>query len=228
MARRGANLSFDGEKMSYDEFFNGFGYDSVMYIWDEVQQAKAIQFCLSGKAKEAYQSMRADDKNNIETMLKVLKEMEVKPGSHYLNIFNTRTMKPGEKLAKYFRESEVLLNKVIPGLQETFKEQLLKDKVMKSVAAANKLFLELVLDKKWNEIVAQFVKRGEYKSADEVNADGVAIKKFERRGGYNPTNDRKRFDGECFSYQKKGHRKSECRKRLADMRRKGESKDSSE
>ncbi|RNA20287.1 Transposon Ty3-G Gag-Pol poly [Brachionus plicatilis] len=105
-------LMFDG--MSFDEFFNAFGYDS---------------------------------------------EMAWKPASRYLNIFNSRTMKPGEKQAKYCRELEVLLNKAIPGLQEKFKEQLLKDKVIKSVAATKKLFLELVLDKKWNEIVAQCEKR---------------------------------------------------------------------
>ncbi|RNA13898.1 hypothetical protein BpHYR1_036576 [Brachionus plicatilis] len=208
MARKGAYQSFDGENMSYDEFFNAFGYDSVI-----------------GKAKEAYQSMRANDKNNIETIFKVLKEIAVKPASHYLNIFNTKTMKPGEKLAKYCRELEVLLNKAMPGLQQTFKEQLLKDKVIKSVAATNKLLLELVVDKKWNEIVAQCEKRGEHESADEVNADEVTINKFERRGSYDPKNDRKRFEGECFYCQKKGDRKSECRKRLADMRRKGESKD---
>lgn len=131
-------------------------------------------------------------------------------------------MKPGEKLINYCCELEVLLNKAMPGLQYTFKEQLLKGKVIKSVSATNKLFLEFVLNEKCNEIDAQCEKRNEYESADEVNADEVNINKL--TSGYNPTNDTNRFDGECFYCQKKDHRKSECRKRLADMRRKGESK----
>ncbi|RNA21722.1 hypothetical protein BpHYR1_020138 [Brachionus plicatilis] len=34
MARRSANLVFNGENMSYEEFYNAFGYDAAMYMWN--------------------------------------------------------------------------------------------------------------------------------------------------------------------------------------------------
>ncbi|RNA42950.1 hypothetical protein BpHYR1_007821, partial [Brachionus plicatilis] len=29
-----ANLVFNGENMSYEEFYNAFGYDAAMYMWN--------------------------------------------------------------------------------------------------------------------------------------------------------------------------------------------------
>ncbi len=108
MARRGANLVFDGENMLFDEFYNAFGYDAVMYMWDEAQQARAIMFCFAGKAKEKYQSLSIEAKNDIKEIFKALKEISVKPASHYLSMFNAKTMRPGEKLL------ELLLDRAMP------------------------------------------------------------------------------------------------------------------
>ena len=90
--------------------------------------------------------------------------MTVKPASHYLALFNARTMKPGEKSAKYCRELENLLDKAMPGLQLNFKEQLLKDKVLKSVPSSLKIFFELMIDQPWSKIVTQCEKKMEYET----------------------------------------------------------------
>ena len=158
MARKGSNIVYDGENISFKEFYNEFGYDASMYLWDEVQQARAIVFCLDGKALEAYNSLTQDEKRDIQQIFKKLKELCVKPASHYLNTFNTRTIKYGETIPAFCHIIEELIDKAMPGLQIGFRKQLSTDRLMKSVPSNTRNFIELVIDKEWKEIVKSMEK----------------------------------------------------------------------
>ena len=195
-------------------------------------------FCLAGKAKEKYQSLSIEAKNDIKEIFKALKEISVKPASHYLSMFNAKTMRPGEKSVKYCKELELLLDRAMPGLQENFKEQLLKDKVLKSVPSSLRIFFELMIDQPWNKIVSQCEKKMEYETSVDDEPEEMMINKFEQVPNFRRRDERyghkrfestnnkrfegthsKRFERTCNYCQKYGHKYHECRKRKFDMQR---------
>ena len=91
----------------------------------------------------------------------------------------------------------------MPGLKANFKEQLLKDKVIKSTISANKLFLEILMD----ELVAQCEKRTEPETAPDEDTDEVTLYKYDHN--FQQSIRQSRFMSECHF----------CRKRIADLKK---------
>ncbi|RNA29077.1 hypothetical protein BpHYR1_038437 [Brachionus plicatilis] len=65
----GNNVAYEGERGCYDEFVAAFRYNCIIYGWDTKKQAEAIEFCLVGMAKKAYDQMQAADKEDIKKIL---------------------------------------------------------------------------------------------------------------------------------------------------------------
>jgi hypothetical protein len=63
----GNNVVFDGET-DVETFLNAFGYEAVMFNWNETAQAMAIKYCLSGKALRYYNELDEDGKNDINAI----------------------------------------------------------------------------------------------------------------------------------------------------------------
>ena len=146
----GSNIVFDGESADYEDLRNAFGYDTVMYGWTKEQQAKAIKFCLTGKARKCFDQMSDDDKKNIDTIFDKLKSICFKAPEFYLNLFYSRVLKPDQSIRKFCHELQKLLERGMPVLDETVKGKMLRARLISSVPEHVKNFLELMTDKTWN------------------------------------------------------------------------------
>ena len=208
-------VTYDGENDDFDEFINAFGYDAAIVGWTDEEQAKNLRYCLVGKALREYQNLTAT--NSKATMTEVvahLKKVCAKPTELYLNKFYTRIMEPGESIAKYCISIQNLLDKGLPGLDKSHREQMLKARLIAVVPENVKNFLELLGDRSWNELMVIFEKQTDYRLVvpppTHLVADTNRIVTIERRP---TTPDRRRFNGNCHYCGKPGHRYAECRSR---------------
>lgn len=64
----------DGESDDFESFQNSFEYESLMFSWNETDEAKAIKFCLVVKANRYYNEFSDDDKKDINKIMKKVKK----------------------------------------------------------------------------------------------------------------------------------------------------------
>ena len=148
--------------------------------------------------------------------MKKLKDCSARAPEYYLNLFYARKLRTNETIAAFCHDIQCTLEKGMPGINESTKFQLLKARLISVVPENVKNFLELLADKKWDEIVAIFDKSTDYKvivpdefnHEIEVNRTEVAGKRVvwdarDRQQQNNRVpNERqsKHFDGKCFQY----------------------------
>ena len=180
---------------------------------------------MTGKAQRYYNELNATQKADVKEVFKKLPEF-------YMNLFYVRTLKPNESVSAYCNDIQHLLEKAMPGLEETTRDKFLKSRLISVVPESVKNFLEMLSDKTWAQLVAIFDKSTDYKSILPADfAHEVAVNKFEtsgqdtRRVVYDeryrtrtPQQPRRRFNGECFHCHEIGHRQSECTKKTEAMR----------
>lgn len=206
----GNNIIYDGESADFDDFLNAFGYDATMFGWNDEEQAKAIKFCLTDKALKEFKKLSDDDKKDINKIIKQLKETCTKTPEYYLNAFYTAALEPGESIAQFCQKLQILVEKGLPGLDETHRDKMLKARLIVNVPQHVKDFLELMSNKKWSELVEIFEKSNDYKSTSPNNFQiETAINKmtFHERRNFNQ---KSRFDGACNICKKIGHKAIDC------------------
>lgn len=171
-----------------------------------------LKYCLVGRALKEYNSVASSKKTMAEMTAHIRKACS-KPTELYLNKFYSILQEPGESVAKYCLSIQTLLDKGLPGLEKTHREQMLKARLITVVPENVKNFLELLGDRSWDELVAIFEKQTDYRlvvppPTHLITADANRIVTTDRR-----TPEHRRFIGSCHYCGKPGHKYAECRNR---------------
>lgn len=221
----GNNLAYDGESGCYDDFVSAFKYDCIIYGWDIKKQAEAIEFCLVGKAKKAFDQMQAVDKEDIKKILDTLKGKCIKSPEYYLNLFYSRQLKQDEKIGDFCHDIERLLDKGMPGLELNGRSRMLMSRLVSTVPSHIKSFLELQSDKSWSDIVSVFDKSVDYKEMytgnfQQIKQEPMEINKMEHRESKFSNPKVVKFNGSCNFCGKFGHKSVDCLSRINQSSRK--------
>ena len=183
-----------------------------MFSWSETDQAKAIKFCLVGKAKRYYNEMSDDEKKDINKIRKKLKESLAKAPEFYLNLFSTRQLKPGESISSFCNLVQSLLERGMPGLEKASRDRLLRSRLIAIAPENLNNFLEMLSDKSWDDTVAILDKSADYKSINpvEIEVNRAEITASKRRIGG-------KFVGSCYYCDKPGHRQDKCWQKAREL-----------
>lgn len=207
----GNMLVFDGEtEGEIDEFFNNFALEAMMFGWSEAEQAKAIRYCLKGKARRYMLELDETQQADIKEIEKKLRSCLSKAPEFYLNQFYKREVRGGESISSFCHCVQGLLEKGLPGLEKTIRDKLLRSRLL-AVAPENlKNFLEMLSDRSWDEVVSILDKSNDYKliSSSQSQEEVVSLVSY-----------RKQFSGKCFYCGKGGHRKTDCWKMREAVRK---------
>ena len=127
MARQLAGIGqmYDGESGDLERFESMFNYEALMFAWDDTQKAAALKFCLTGKAQRYYNELSATQQADVKEVFKKIKEGCANAPEFYMNLFYVRTLKPNESVSAYCNDIQHLLEKAMPGLEETTRDKFL-------------------------------------------------------------------------------------------------------
>lgn len=212
-------LDFDGEKRDVESFLRAFNYESLKYRWNTDYQAKAIKFCLSGKALRYYNELSAAEKLDIEVVKKKLTDCLSVAPEYYMGQFFTRSLNPNETISSFCHAIQTLLERGMPSLDDDTKTKMLRAKLIPVVPSYVKNFLEMFPEKSWDQIVLIFDRSTDFKSiVPDVDVNRMGTSPDRRvESATNFRQDPGKFYAACYYCRKIGHRQNSCHKRLADM-----------
>lgn len=93
----------------------------------------------------------------------------VQPAEFYLRQFYDSTLQHGNRIGPFCRRLESLVNKGIPGMEDTAKHTLLRSRLIKVVPKDVKNFMELLSDRTCPQLVTIFENQRDYNGEDSKN-----------------------------------------------------------
>lgn len=207
--------TYDGST-EVQEFFERFDVIASVLGWDDAKQAVNIQLYLVGDAKERYNMLSSSEKKSIKTVKEHLIKECSKDKCYYMNQFFVRKMAAGEKPKAFGLELTKLLKRALPEVDNDVRETILKAQFLNSMpkqifglAKFTKTMkctdlLEAV-DESYEELVEGLIMMDHGTSELELEVN----KMFSRREVDGPRAKIK-FQGNCYSCGKSGHRAVDC------------------
>ncbi len=134
-----------------EDFVQQFKICAVMQEWDEQKQLENLQLFLKGKAKRDYDSIA--NKNAIKDVLAALVKKCTKPEDHLLMQFYGRRQLPNESIASYANALRELLEKAIPGLDETHQTTLLRSQLCLAIPEHMRALIQFNSNTSWDQVI---------------------------------------------------------------------------
>ncbi|RNA36428.1 Transposon Ty3-G Gag-Pol poly [Brachionus plicatilis] len=211
------SVPFYSGESNVENFLQLFELEAAKKDWDDAKKVKVIGLCLTGVAKQAFETISADDKKDFNKVSDRLKKVLCKPRDLCIREFQERVMRPNETPASFAFSLENLMDKAYPGLSGDNRKETLQNHFMKSLPAHVRVVVRVAMAKlSWHEIVnlAEEIYRdftssnvsGELTESDpKIEIDGelnkMRITGSKRQG---------RFDGNCYFCGKEGHKEAQC------------------
>ena len=164
-------------------------------------QAALIRSYLIGNAKNVYNKLTNEQKNNINVVFEQLIDKFALTDEEYMSQFNDLKFDYDDGVLSFSLKLEALINKALKGINEESKMKLLKNKFVREMPSTLRAQLSMHVDEEWDTIVSKARKAINLMDKDPVEINKTSVKS------------KQSFDfGDkvCYNCGEKGHFKSNC------------------
>lgn len=210
------NVPFFSGETDVNIFLQSYELEAVKKDWTDAKKCKVICYCLTGVAKQAFDSMSAEDAKDFTKISKKLREACCKPRDLCIRDFQARILKPGETPTCFALDLERLIKQAYPDLTEDGRLSTLQNQFLKCLPSQVRAVVRGAMSKlKWSEVVAlaeeiyqDYTSEGSLMVEPKVEIDGelnrMRVKAKERRP---------KFNGNCNFCGRFGHKEVQCFKK---------------